>query len=74
MSNSETKVQFIFDFDKVNKVKYKNYKGEIRDRYITPQLIWYGTTEYHPEPQLFLLALDVEKGTTRDFALNDFIF
>lgn len=51
---------------------YKNWKGEVADRLILPITIWYGTTEWHPEPQWFLKARDMEKHDERDFALVDF--
>lgn len=35
--------------------------------------IWYGTTEYHTQPQWFLKAQDHQKQAIRDFALADFL-
>jgi hypothetical protein len=53
-------------------IDYTNWKGERRERRVLPRTLWFGTTEHHPgEPQWFILALDVEKGKTRDFALKD---
>lgn len=52
---------------------YKNWKGETRQRIIEPVKIWFGSTEYHPEPQWLLKAYDVEKREHRDFALNDVV-
>lgn len=54
-----------------HRVTYTNWKGETRDRVITPINIWYGHTEYHTEDQWMLKALDNEKGQVRDFALKD---
>jgi hypothetical protein len=51
--------------------KYKNWKGEISDRKVLPITVWFGSTEYHKEPQLFLKAFDVDKQVERDFALKD---
>ncbi|MCS5737517.1 hypothetical protein [Herbiconiux daphne] len=52
-------------------IMYTNWKGEKRQRQIKPINLWYGSTEFHPEPQMLLLALDVEKNQLRDFAVKD---
>lgn len=52
-------------------VEYTNYRGETAIRTIVPQQIWYGSTEYHPEPQWLVTAFDVERAVGRDFALKD---
>lgn len=54
-----------------NVVMYRNYKGELRERNITPMHIFYGSTPYHPEPQFLLEAIDNEKNAPRTFALKD---
>lgn len=46
---------------------YKNWKGEIRERMIDPIYLWFGSTEWHPEPTLLLRANDLEKSAQRDF-------
>lgn len=51
---------------------YTNWKGETAQRTIIPRHIWWGSTEWHPEPQWLLTAFDVDKGSERDFALKDF--
>jgi hypothetical protein len=33
--------------------------------------IWFGSTEWHPEPQWFLGAFDLDNGKWRDFAMKD---
>jgi len=53
-------------------IVYKNWRGETSRRSIVPLKVWYGATEWHPEPQWLLQALDTEKGVVRDFALKDF--
>jgi predicted DNA-binding transcriptional regulator YafY len=50
---------------------YTNWKGETRLRQVVPQRIWFGSTEYHQEPQWLLQGLDVQKDEVRDFALKD---
>jgi hypothetical protein len=51
---------------------YTNYRGETAERVITPKRLWFGATEWHPEPQWFLKGFDHDKQTDRDFALKDF--
>lgn len=53
-------------------VTYRNYRGEVALRKITPQRLWYGATEWHPKPQWLLQAFDHDKAASRDFALADF--
>lgn len=55
------------------RVVYRNWKGEVAERLITPLTVWHGSTEWHPEPQWFLRARDERKGAVRDFALRDFV-
>ena len=50
---------------------YTNWKGERRLRRVLPHELWYGTTNYHPTPQWFIRAIDLEKNAMRDFALRD---
>lgn len=51
---------------------YTNYRGYTSKRIITPIKPWFGSTEWHPEPQWLLTAFDHEKQANRDFALKDF--
>lgn len=51
---------------------YTNWRGETSERTISPRRMWFGSTEWHPEPQWLLSAIDTEKGALRDFALKDF--
>lgn len=51
---------------------YTNWRRETAQRTIVPQRVWFGSTDWHPEPQWLLTALDTEKGADRDFALKDF--
>lgn len=52
-------------------ITYTNYRGETSERNIIPEKIWYGSTEWHPEPQWLLTALDLDKKASRDFAMKD---
>jgi predicted DNA-binding transcriptional regulator YafY len=54
------------------KLTYTNWRGETSGRTIVPLSIWYGSTDWHPEPQWLIKAIDMEKGAERDFALKDF--
>ena len=55
-------------------VIYTNWKGETRERVIEPVEggLWWGTTEWHPLPQWFIKAIDVETDKVKDFALMGF--
>lgn len=53
---------------------YTNWRGETSDRELHLVRIWWGETEWHPEPQLLLSAFDYEKNAYRDFAVKDFSF
>lgn len=50
---------------------YRNWRGEISTRRVIPIRPWFGVTKWHPEPQWFLHANDLDKGETRDFAMRD---
>lgn len=52
---------------------YSNYRGEISTRQVEPIKLWFGKTEWHPIPQWFLKAFDLEKKATRDFAMKDIV-
>ena len=51
---------------------YTNWRGEKTQRTIVPRRVWFGSNDWHPNPQWLLTALDTEKGEERDFALKDF--
>jgi hypothetical protein len=53
------------------KIVYTNYRHQTTMRTIVPERVWFGSTEWHPEPQWLLEALDVEKGERRSFAMAD---
>lgn len=56
---------------KIVKILYTNYRGETSRREIRPDKIWFGATEWHPEPQWLLDAHDIEKDALRNFAMKD---
>jgi predicted DNA-binding transcriptional regulator YafY len=53
-------------------INYTNWKGVNGDRVIEPpfRLFW-GSTEFHPERQWLLEAVDTDKNEFRTFALKD---
>lgn len=53
---------------------YRNWRGEVSERRAVPQYVYFGATEWHPEPQWMMRALDVDKGAVRDFAMRDMAF
>jgi len=53
-------------------IGYTNYRGEFAVRCIIPLSFWYGSTDWHPEPQWLVKAYDADKGAERDFAFKDF--
>ena len=57
--------------EKTVRVLYTNYRGETALRTIVPERLFFGSTEWHPEPQWLVEALDVEKGQNRTFAMKD---
>jgi hypothetical protein len=52
---------------------YRNWRGEVRPRKIRPLGAYFGSTQWHPEPQWLLNAVDLEDGATKQFALKDFL-
>lgn len=50
---------------------YLNYRGEESQRIVEVMSVWYGSTEFHLDPQWFLKARDLRKDEVRDFAMAD---
>lgn len=61
----------IIEKEKIVSIAYTNWRGETAQRIIIPDSIYFGSTQWHPEPQWLLRALDVEKQAMRDFAMKD---
>lgn len=51
-------------------IDYTNWRGERTTRTIRPKWIWFGQTEWHPDPQWLLCAFDGDKCEDRDFAVR----
>lgn len=52
---------------------YVNYRGERSTRRVKPSTIFFGSNEWHHEPQWFLEAWDLDKQAFRHFAIKDVI-
>jgi predicted DNA-binding transcriptional regulator YafY len=50
---------------------YTNHENHTRIYCIQPKRVWFGVTQWHQKPQWLMEALDVTRGVTRDFAVND---
>lgn len=50
---------------------YKNHRGEEGYRRVRPLMFYFGSTEWHPGPQMLMRAFDLEKDAERDFAVAD---
>lgn len=51
-------------------IDYTNWKGERSVRTVTPRLFFWGSTNYHPDPQWLMTAIDEDKNAERTFALS----
>lgn len=60
------------EHERILHIPYTNYRGERRIRSLLPLRLWYGATDWHPEPQWLLEALDTERLELRSFALSGF--
>jgi hypothetical protein len=50
---------------------YTNHRGENGIRVVRPLRLWWGTTEWHPDPQWLLDVWDFQKRATRTYALSE---
>lgn len=50
--------------------RYRNWRGEERERVARPVFLWWDSTEHHPVGGWLLRAVDLEYGGERDFALS----
>jgi predicted DNA-binding transcriptional regulator YafY len=50
---------------------YTNWKGKKGHRKIEVNEFYYGSTEYHQEPQWLLEGFDLDKKAFRTFAMKD---
>jgi predicted DNA-binding transcriptional regulator YafY len=52
-------------------IDYVNYRGERSERLVEPAQIYFGSNEWHPEPQWLMDAWDHQKQAYRTFAMKD---
>jgi hypothetical protein len=52
---------------------YRNHRGETAVRRVVPIRVWYGHTDWHPDPQWLMDAHDLDRGEVRTFALADMV-
>lgn len=52
-------------------IDYTNWRGERALRLIVPIRVYWGSNDWHKDPQWLLDADDVEKAATRTFAMKD---
>lgn len=52
-------------------IDYTNWRGERSMRRIRPMRISFENSEWHPETQWVLYAIDIDKGMERIFAMKD---
>lgn len=57
--------------DDILEFDYINWKGIKGHRKVKVFAIYYGGTEYHPEDQWLMGAIDLDKGEHRIFAMKD---
>lgn len=53
-------------------VTYTNWMGVKRIRRLQPRALWFGSNQWHPEPQWIIDCLDTEDGEVKGFALKGF--
>jgi predicted DNA-binding transcriptional regulator YafY len=70
-SASSARTSLEWDPRKAIRIVYRNYRGETARREVVPQRVWFGATNWHPEEQWLLDAIDLKKGAKRSFALRD---
>lgn len=52
-------------------IDYLNWRGVQAKRIVQPVEILWASTEWHPEPQLLMRAIDTQKNKVRYFAMRD---
>lgn len=52
-------------------VRYTNYRGESAIRHLLPERVRFGSTDFHPQRQWLLDAVDADRNVLRTFALED---
>ena len=50
---------------------YENHRGERADRRVEPRKVWFGTTEWHQNPQWLVECYDFDRKALRNYALSE---
>lgn len=50
---------------------YTNWQGKTSNRRVKVKKFVFGSTEYHPQPQMLMVAHDLDKDTERTFAIAE---
>ena len=53
------------------RIDYTNWRGERSIRLVKPLRLEFENSEWHPETQWVLYAVDLDKGVERVFAMKD---
>lgn len=61
------------DPDRIVTATYVNWRGETQTRRFVPLELFWGASEWHPEPQHLLKAYDLDRRTERTFAMSGFV-
>ena len=71
----QKEIQNVNSTNQILRFKYRNYKGEISVRSVTPIRTIVKRSPYHKngEPCWIMVAIDLDKNAIRDFALHDII-
>lgn len=59
--------------DAVVYIHYRNHRGELRWRRVKPWIFSFASDEWHPTEQWLMLAVDLDKGKMRHFAMKDIL-
>lgn len=52
---------------------YRNHRGELVERTVTPVRIWFGETEWHPSPQWLLEVFDHDRDAVRNYSMENIV-
>lgn len=66
------KAEKVFEIGVPITIGYTNWRGEHAVRTIMPKKFFVDSTEWHPELQVLLKAIDMDRDVERDFAVKDF--
>lgn len=57
--------------DQIVSFRYTNHSGVSAMRRVVPERIWFGSTDWHTDPQWLLEAFDCDRQALRCFAMRD---